>query len=57
LNWFMLKYDVAKLRNGSEDVHDYLYAPSKAKEAFERRRTEYKLNAAVVKELKKKEND
>jgi thiol-disulfide isomerase/thioredoxin len=52
-----LKYDVAKLRKGSEAVHDYVSTPSKAKEAFDKRRTEYKLDAAVIKELKKKAKD
>jgi thiol-disulfide isomerase/thioredoxin len=52
-----LKYDVAKLRKGSEAVHDYVSTPSKAKEAFDKRRVEYKLDAAVVKELKKKAKD
>ena len=53
----MLKYDVAKLRKGSESVHDYVSEPSKAKDAFDKRRAEYKLDAAVVKELKKKAKD
>jgi thiol-disulfide isomerase/thioredoxin len=52
-----LKYDVAKLRKGSEAVHNYVSTPSKAKEAFDKRRVEYKLDAAVVKELKKKAKD
>ena len=52
-----MKYDVAKLRKGSEAVHDYVSTPSKAKEAFDKRRTEYKLDAAVIKELKKKAKD
>ena len=37
---------------GSEVVRDYVSAPSKAKDAFDKRRAEYKLDAAVVKELK-----
>ena len=52
-----MKYDVAKIRKGSEAVHDYVSTPSKAKEAFDKRRTEYKLDAAVIKELKKKAKD
>lgn len=52
-----MKYDVAKLRKGSEAVHNYVSTPSKAKEAFDKRRVEYKLDAAVVKELKKKAKD
>ena len=52
-----MKCDVAKLRKGSEAVHDYVSTPSKAKEAFDKRRTEYKLDAAVIKELKKKAKD
>ena len=52
-----MKYDVAKLRKGSESVHDYVSEPSKAKDAFDKRRAEYKLDAAVVKELKKKAKD
>jgi thiol-disulfide isomerase/thioredoxin len=53
----MLKYNVAKLRKGSEEVHDYVSAPSKAKEAFDKRRTEYKLDVTVVNDLKKKAKD
>ncbi len=49
-----MKYDVAKLRRGSESVHDYVSAPSKARDAFDKRRSEYKLDAVVTKELKKK---
>ena len=52
-----MKYDVSKLRKGSESVHDYVSEPSKAKDAFDKRRAEYKLDAAVVKELKKKAKD
>jgi thiol-disulfide isomerase/thioredoxin len=52
-----LKCDIAKIRKGSEAVHDYVSAPSKAKDAFDKRRVEYKLDAAVVKELKKKAKD
>jgi thiol-disulfide isomerase/thioredoxin len=52
-----LKYDVAKIRKSSESVHDYVSEPSKAKEAFDKRRTEYKLDATVVKELKKRAKD
>ncbi len=42
---------------GSEVVRDYVSAPSKAKDAFDKRRVEYKLDAAVVKELKKRAKD
>ncbi len=52
-----MKCDIAKIRKGSEAVHDYVSAPSKAKDAFDKRRVEYKLDAAVVKELKKKAKD
>ena len=52
-----MKCDLAKIRIGSEAVYDYVSAPSKAKDAFDKRRTEYKLDAAVVKELKKKAKD
>jgi thiol-disulfide isomerase/thioredoxin len=52
-----LKYDVSKLRKSSEFVHEYVFAPSKAKDAFDMRRAEYKLDAAIVKELKKKAKD
>jgi thiol-disulfide isomerase/thioredoxin len=52
-----LKYDITKLRKGSEAVHDYVSAPSKAKDAFDKRRADYKLDAAVTKELKKKAKD
>lgn len=38
-------------------VRDYVSAPSKAKDAFDKRRAEYKLDAAVVKELKKRAKD
>ncbi len=48
-----MKYDLTRLRNRSETVHDYVSAPSKAKDAFDKRRAEYKLDASVVKELKK----
>jgi thiol-disulfide isomerase/thioredoxin len=52
-----MKYDIAKLRKGSESVRDYISEPSKAKDAFEKRRAEYKLDATVVKELKKRVKD
>ncbi|MCX6647935.1 MAG: thioredoxin family protein [Candidatus Bathyarchaeota archaeon] len=52
-----MKYDVSKLRKGSESVHDYVSEPSKAKDAFDKRRAEYKLDGAVVKELKKRVKD
>jgi thiol-disulfide isomerase/thioredoxin len=52
-----LKYDIAKLKRGSESVNDYVSAPSKAKDAFDKRRAEYKLDAASVKELKKRAKD
>ncbi len=49
-----MKYDIEKLRKGSEAIHNYVSAPSKAKEAFDKRRAEYKLDAAALKELKKR---
>jgi thiol-disulfide isomerase/thioredoxin len=49
--------DISKIKKNSEAVHDYVSAPSKAKDAFDKRRAEYKLDAAVVKELKKKAKD
>lgn len=52
-----MKYDVANIRKNSESVQDYVSEPSKAKEAFDKRRTEYKLDTAAVKELKKKTKD
>lgn len=52
-----MKYDITKLRRDSEAVHNYVSAPSKAKDAFDKRRTEYKLDATVTKELKKKAKD
>ena len=52
-----MKYDVSKLRNGSESVHEYVSKPSKAKNTFDMRRAEYKLETAVVKELKKRAKD
>jgi thiol-disulfide isomerase/thioredoxin len=52
-----LKYDVSKLRKGSESVRDYVAEPSKAKDVFDKRRAEYKLDVAVVKELKKRAKD
>ncbi len=52
-----MKCDLAKIRMGSEVVRDYVSAPSKAKDAFDKRRVEYKLDAAVVKELKKRAKD
>ena len=52
-----MKYDVSKLRKNSESVHDYVSEPSIAKDAFDKRRAEYKLDTAVVKELKKKAKD
>jgi len=51
-----MKYDMTKLRGHSDTVHDYVSAPSKAKDAFDKRRAEYKLDASVVKELKKAKN-
>jgi len=48
-----MKYDISKLRKSSKSVHEYVSEPSKAKEAFEKRQAEYKLDEAVVKELKK----
>lgn len=52
-----MKYDVANIRKNSESVHDYVSEPSKAKEAFDKRRIEYKLDTAAVKEIKKKTRD
>ncbi len=49
-----LKYDVASLRRGSMAIHDYVKEPSKSKEAFDRRRNEYKLDPVIVKELKRR---
>jgi hypothetical protein len=49
-----LKFDLEKLRKRTESVHDYISTPSKAKEAFDKRRVEYKLDPAAVKELKKR---
>jgi thiol-disulfide isomerase/thioredoxin len=48
-----MKYDIAKLRSHSETVHGYISSPSNAKDAFDKRRAEYKLDASVVNELKK----
>jgi thiol-disulfide isomerase/thioredoxin len=52
-----LKYDIARLRRGSEAVHDYVTEPSKAKEAFDKRCDEYKLDPVIVKELKNRAKD
>ena len=52
-----MKYDIARLRRGSKTIHDYVTEPSKAKEAFDRRRNEYKLDPVIVKELKRKADD
>jgi thiol-disulfide isomerase/thioredoxin len=49
-----LKYDLEKIKERSETVRDYISTPSKAKDAFDKRRAEYKLDAAVTKELKKR---
>jgi thiol-disulfide isomerase/thioredoxin len=49
-----LKYDLEKIKARSEAVREYISAPSKAKDAFDKRRAEYKLDAAVTKELKKR---
>jgi thiol-disulfide isomerase/thioredoxin len=49
-----LKCDLEKIRARSEAVRDYVSAPSKAKDTFDKRRAEYKLDTAVVKELKKR---
>jgi len=38
-------------------IHDYINEPSKAREAFDRRREEYKLDPVTVKELKNRAND
>jgi thiol-disulfide isomerase/thioredoxin len=50
----MLKCDLEKIKARSEAVSDYVSAPSKAKDAFDKRRAEYKLDTAVVMELKKR---
>jgi thiol-disulfide isomerase/thioredoxin len=47
-------YDVAKLIKGSEPVRKYVSESSKAKEAFDKRHTEYRLNSSAVEELKRK---
>jgi len=52
-----LKYDVARLRRGSKAIHDYVTEPSKAKEAFDTRRNEYKLDPVIVKELMNRAKD
>jgi len=52
-----LKYDIARLRTGSKAVHDYVNEPSKAKETFDRRHDEYKLDPVTVKELKNRAKD
>jgi thiol-disulfide isomerase/thioredoxin len=52
-----LKYDIARLRRGSKTIHDYVTEPSKAKEAFDRRRNEYKLDPVIVKELRNRADD
>ena len=49
-----MKYDLEKLRSRSEPVHDYVSAPSKAKDAFDKRRAEYRLDPAAVGKLKEK---
>lgn len=49
-----MKYDLEKIKARSEAVRVYISAPSKAKDAFDKRRAEYKLDAAVTKELKKR---
>ena len=53
-NPITLKCDLGRIRKRSEGVHEYVSAPSKAKDAFDKRRAEYELDAAVTKELKKK---
>jgi len=50
----ILKFDLKKIKERSEGISDYVSEPSKAKDAFDRRRAEYKLDTAIVKELKKK---
>jgi thiol-disulfide isomerase/thioredoxin len=49
-----LKFELGKIKARSEAVHDYVSAPSKAKDAFDTRSAEYKLDTTVMKELKKK---
>jgi thiol-disulfide isomerase/thioredoxin len=53
----MMKHDMARLRSHSEEVHHYITEPSKAKDAFEKRRAEYRLDTAVAKELRRKAKD
>jgi thiol-disulfide isomerase/thioredoxin len=48
-----IKYDLARLRNRSEAVHDYINSPSQAKETFALRRSEYKLDQNVIRDMKK----
>ena len=52
-----MKCDLSRIRKNSETVHDYVTAPSKAKDAFDKRRVEYKLDPAVAKELKNRAKD
>lgn len=52
-----MKYDIAKLRKSSEAVHDYVTEQSMAKEAFDKRREEYKLDPLIFKELKNRAKD
>lgn len=52
-----MKYNIAKLRRGSKTIHDYVNEPSKAKETFDNRRNEYKLDPVIVKELKNRADD
>ena len=49
-----MKYDLEKIKARSEAVREYISAPSKAKDVFEKKQVEYKLDAAVTKELKKR---
>ena len=52
-----MKCDLSKIRENSEAVHDYVSAPSKTGDAFDKRRAEYKLDPVVVEELKKRVKD
>jgi thiol-disulfide isomerase/thioredoxin len=52
-----LKYDLAKIHRGSEAVYDYVSVPNMAKDAFDKRRDEYKLDPVVVKEVTRRAKD
>jgi len=48
-----MKYDLEKVRARSEHIKSYVATPSRASEPFAKRKAEYKLDEAAVKELKK----